>query len=351
VRTRSFVVVAGLVVGSMLFTCANRAEAQGTVSPRCSATPYSGGAPTSDQISSDACQKAVDLFNFMAPQLGVSITGGNPVIGSASTLGGLGHFTIGVRANVVRGQLPQTGNVTLGITGAQSSNFAPKSQVLGLPTADAAIGIFKGVGVGLTNVGGVDALVSAFYVPNVNEDPVDVRTSDGALRFGYGARVGILQETSFVPGVSVSYLRRDLPTVDIRARVGPSDSVRVTGLKEKTSAWRLAASKGFTIVSVTAGVGRDSYDASADAGAYVAGRTLGGGVSTTALNRTVASASQKLTRTNIFAGASLNLAVVRLAAEVGRVTGGSVTTPFNRFGDRRPDDPYTYGSIGLRVGF
>jgi hypothetical protein len=74
-------------------------------------------------------------------------------------------------------------------------------------------------------------------------------------------------------------------------------------------------------------------------------------VSTTALNRTVASASQKLTRTNIFAGASLNLAVVRLAAEVGRVTGGSVTTPFNRFGDRRPDDPYTYGSIGLRVGF
>ncbi|AHG90650.1 hypothetical protein J421_3113 [Gemmatirosa kalamazoonensis] len=318
-----------------------QAEAQGTVSSACSSQL---------SVSQDACQKAVDLYNYMAPQLGVSITGGNAVIGNASTLGGLGHFTVGLRANVVRGQLPQTGNVTLSVSGPQSSNFAPRSQVLGLPTADAAIGIFKGLSVGLTNVGGIDALVSAFYVPDIDKDPVSVHATGGRLQLGYGARLGILQETSFVPGISVSVLQRDLPTVDLRARIGTSDSVRVTGLKAKTTAWRLAGSKSFLLVGLTAGVGQDRYDSRADASAFIAPRQITQGI-TASFNGTVASPSQKMTRTNVFAGASVHLALLRIAAEVGRVSGGSVTTPYNKFGDRRADDPYTYASLGLRVGF
>jgi hypothetical protein len=339
VISRSFQ-AAAVVVALAAPIAAADAHAQ-TLSPQCAAQVI---------VSRDACQKAVDLFNFMAPQLGVSITGGNAVIGSASTLGGLGHFSVGLRANVVRGQLPQTGNVTVNIAATPSSDFTPKSQVLGLPTADAAIGLFKGLGVGLTNVGGVDALGSAVYVPSIDQDPVSVETSGGALRLGFGARVGILQETAFVPGVSLSYLRRDLPTVNIRARIGTSDSVRVTGLKEKTSAWRLAASKRFTVVGLTAGLGRDSYDTDAQASAYIAPRNLGGGV-TASFNGTVASPSQKLTRTNVFAGASLRFALLRLAAEVGRVSGGTVAQQYNAFGSRNADDPYTYASLGLRLGF
>jgi hypothetical protein len=332
-------VVATLLAGTLLAAPAARAQ-QGSVSSRCSAQLL---------VTQDACQKAIDLFNFMAPQLGVSITGGNAVLGGASTLGGLGHFSVGLRANVVQGQLPQTGGVTLSVTGAQSGNISPKSQVLGLPTADAAIGLLKGVGVGLTNVGGVDALVSAFYVPDIDQDPVSLRATSGSLQLGYGLRVGILQETAFVPGVSVSLLQRNLPTVDLRARIGSSDSVRVTGLKEKTTAWRLAASKSFLLLGLTAGVGQDRYDAGASAGAFIAARPSTAGIAVNVDN--LASVSQKLTRTNVFAGASVRLSLLRLAAEVGRVSGGSVTDTFNRFGDRRPEDPYTYGSLGLRVGF
>jgi hypothetical protein len=320
---------------------ARAAHAQSGLSSQCAAQLF---------VSQDACQKAVDLYNFMAPQLGASITGGNAVIGNASTLGGFGHFTIGVRANIVRGQLPQTTSVSLSVTGPQSSNFAPKSQVLGLPTADAAIGIFKGIGVGLTNVGGVDALLSAFYVPNINQDPVSVTTTGGKLRLGYGVRVGILQETSLVPGITVSVLERDLPTVDLRARIGTSDSVRVTGLKEKTTAWRLAASKRFFLIGLTGGVGRDHYDSRADASAFIAPRNLGGGI-TASFNGGVASPSQAMTRTNVFAGASINFTLLRLAAEIGRVSGGNVADSFNSFGSKRADDPYTYASLGLRLGF
>ena len=35
----------------------------------------------------DACQKAVDLFQYMAPQLGTVIAGGNATLGQGGTLG------------------------------------------------------------------------------------------------------------------------------------------------------------------------------------------------------------------------------------------------------------------------
>jgi hypothetical protein len=318
--------------------------------PAARAQGVSGQCAAQTSITRDACQKAIDLFNFMAPQLGTSIVGGNAVIGHVTTLGGLGHFTLGLRANVIRGQLPQTNNVAVSINGPQSSNFAPKSQVLGLPTGEAAIGVFQGIGVGLTNVGGVDALVSAYYVPDIDKDPVRVHPTVSRLKLGYGLRVGVLQETSIVPGVSLSYLRRDLPKLDLRARIGSGDSLKVTGLTEKTSEWRLAASKRFAIVSIQGGLGQDRYSSSTDIGAYIAPRTVAPGV-TASFNGTVASASQKLTRTNMFVGTSVRLSPVRVAAEVGRVSGGSVAAAYNSFGGKKADDPYTYASIGLRIGY
>lgn len=336
-QTHSFVsrvvVACGLACG-----VATVAAAQGNVDSQCASQIFA---------TADACQKAVDLFNFMAPQLGTSITGGNATLGSASALGGLGHFSLGLRANLIRGQLPQTSNVSLSLNGPQRSAFNPKSQPLGLPAAEAAIGLFKGLPVGLTNLGGVDLLVSAFYVPDIDQEGINVRTSGGALKLGYGVRVGLLQETSIVPGVSLSYLRRDLPTIDVTARVGTGDSVRVRGLDANTTNWRLAASKRFLIVGVTAGVGQDKYDSKATAHAFIAPRTVG--PVAVGFDGDVANVSQRLTRTNMFLGASLNFAVLHIGAEFGRASGGSVVAPYNTFGGRAPDDAYTYGSIGFRL--
>jgi len=312
-----------------------------------------GGTSTSpDQIRQDACQKAIDLFAFMAPQLGASITGGNTILGSGGALGGLGHFSVGLRANIISGQLPQTDGVSLSIGGRQASDFSPKRQVLGLPSAEAAIGIFKGIPLGLTNVGGIDVLLSAFYVPEVEEDGVSLSTTDGSVKLGYGARLGILQETAIVPGVSVSILRRDLPTSNLTALVGTADSVRVRDFKASTTSWRLVASKRLLLLGVSAGAGQDRYDASARASAYIAPRPVGGGIPiAVGFDGDVASAEQEMTRTNVFGGLSLNFPFVRLAGEIGRVSGGSVAQTFNSFGDRRPDDAYTYGSVGVRVQF
>ena len=48
---------------------------------------------------------------------------------------------------------------------------------------------------------------------------VAIKVPNGSLKLGYGARIGILQESLIVPGIAVSYLVRDLPTLNV---VGPS---------------------------------------------------------------------------------------------------------------------------------
>jgi hypothetical protein len=312
---------------------------------RCPPGTVSGlGIPDQARASQDACQKSIDLFKYMAPQLGTSITGGNATLGQGSSLGGLGHFSIGLRVNGVQGSLPQIQNVTPAVTGAQSTEFDTKTQIIPMPTADLAIGIFKGIPLALTNVGGVDLLVSAAYLPEFDGDGVSVKVPDGSLKIGYGARVGILQESLLVPGISVSYLRRDLPTVNIAA-TSNNDSLLVDNLSLKTNAWRVVASKSLLMFGLAAGFGQDKYESSADVRAHVAARAF----SPEAQAGPVA-LSQNLTRTNVFADLSLNLLILKLTGEIGQVSGGTITT-YNTFSGKQAADSRIYGSVGARFGF
>jgi len=313
---------------------------------RCPPGTTNGGIPDQTRASQDACQKAIDLFKYMAPQLGTLIAGGNPTLGQGGNLGGLGHFSAGVRVNALQGSLPQVQNVTPSVTGATSTQFETKDQYLPMPTADLAIGVFKGIPLALTNVGGVDVLVSASYIPEYSNSGVSVKVPNGSLKLGYGARVGILQESLLVPGVSVSYLVRDLPTLDVTGSSG-GDSLYVNNLSLKTKAWRVTASKSLILFGLAAGFGQDKYDASTDVGAHVAARTI---PPTPAANATPVSISQSLTRTNIFADLSVNLLLFKLTGEIGQVSGGTINT-YNTFSGKQPADSRLYGSIGGRFGF
>lgn len=304
------------------------------------------GVPDQARATQDACQKAIDLFRYMAPQLGTSITGGNATLGQGSSLGGLGHFSVGLRVNAVQGSLPQIQNITPAVTGAQSTQIDTKTQIIPMPTADLAIGIFKGIPLALTNVGGVDLLVSAAYLPEFDGSGVSVKVPDGSLKIGYGARVGILQESLLVPGISVSYLRRDLPTVNIAATSG-NDSLNVDNLSLKTNAWRVVASKSLLLFGLAAGFGQDKYESSADIRAHVAARTV---PPTPAANAGPVALSQNITRTNVFADLSINLLILKLTGEIGQVSGGTITT-YNTFSGKQAADSRIYGSVGARFGF
>ena len=158
--------------------------------------------------------------------------------------------------------------------------------------------------------------------------------------------MGILQESLLVPGIAVSYLVRDLPTLNIAGANG-SDSLYVNNLSLKTKAWRVTASKSLIFFGLAAGFGQDKYDASTDVGAHVAARTL---PPSPAANAGPVSISQNLTRTNVFADASMNLLLLKLTGEIGQVSGGTVNT-YNQFSGKQAADSRIYGSIGARFGF
>jgi len=339
-KARLFVLFAAMALA------ATSANAQGVDTQRCPPGNVGAAIPDQTRASQDACQKAIDLFQYMAPQLGVSITGGNATLGQGGSLGGLGHFTVGLRINAVQGSLPQVQNVTPSATGAVSTQFATKTQIIPMPTVDASIGIFKGLPLAITNVGGIDLLVSAAYLPEFNGSGVSVKVPNGSLKFGYGARLGILQESLLVPGISVSYLVRDLPTINL-AGASNNDSLYVNNLSLKTKAWRVVASKSLLFLGFAAGFGQDKYDASTDIGAHIAARAV---PPIPASNAGPVAISQNLTRTNMFADVTMNLLLLKLTGEIGQVSGGTINT-FNTFSGKQAADSRIYGSVGARFGF
>ena len=343
---KAMAVGAGLVLFAM-----SAVQAQGVANncPPGSVTTIGGvQVPDRSRAAQDACQMAVDVFQLMTPQLGLALAGGNATLGRGSTLGP-GHFSIGIRGNVFNGDLPDidafpTPSVTGRIQRTGTSALPAERQILGLPTADAAVGVFGGVPLGLTSVLGVDLLLSATYVPTIGEEGDEVWIEpDRNLQLGYGVRVGLLQESLVVPGLSFTYLKRDLPTTTITGTSSNID-VNIRDVRVKTSAYRLVASKSLMLLGIAAGVGRDNYDQSANIQATVRGTPLGPQTSD------VVPLEQELTRTNYFLDLSLNLPVIKLIGEVGRVTGGTVDT-HNEFQTGRADKARTYGAVGIRIGF
>jgi hypothetical protein len=307
--------------------------AQG-IDPRCPA------AGLQNRAAQDACQKAIDIFAFMTPQLGIGLVGGNATLGTGGALGGIGHFSIGIRGNAIRGRVPQVSDVNAAITGAVRSDYGVDDQPLGLPAVDGAFGVFGGVPLGVTHAFALDALVSATYVPEFNRSNVSVSLPDGSLKIGYGARLGVLRESFATPSVSLTYLKRDLPSTSIVATSG-DDDISVSGIGVKTTAWRAVAGKSVAFFGLAVGAGKDTYDSRATANVHVnqAAVSVDGGPY---------GLSQKITRSNMFADFSLNFPFVKLAAEIGRVSGGKIDT-YNTFSGKRADDALTYASVGLRI--
>ncbi|MEX2325318.1 MAG: hypothetical protein WD553_00895, partial [Gemmatimonadaceae bacterium] len=219
--------------------------------------------------------------------------------------------------------------------------------IIPMPTADLALGLFGGLPLGITSIGGLDLLVSASYLPEFEADNIKVEVDGSSIKFGFGARLGLLQESLLVPGVSVSYLRRDLPKIHMTARA-QSDSLQVRDLDIQTTSWRVMASKSFFMFGAAAGFGKDRYESSTVISARVASRL--GPPPTPAVTAGPIDIEQKLSRTTMFLDLSMNLPFFKLVGEIGQVSGGDVET-YNQFDGSKADDSRTYGSIGIRFGF
>lgn len=316
---------------------AGGAAVAGAQSPSCP-----GGALGSVALTTqDACQKTVDLFQYMAPQLGGAITGGNATLGQGGALRGIGHFSVGIRVNVIQGSVPKIteAGTTPVPTGARSTNYNTSDTPIPMPTADGALGLFGGIPLGLTNVGALDALVSASYVPKVSRNGVSIEP-DNPIKLGYGARIGLIQESIVTPGVSFTYLRRDLPILAMTGTVTGGGTLNVKDFDEETTAWRFVASKSLIFFGLGLGIGQDKYQSSATANATFLGQ-----------NSPAVNVSQEMSRTNVFGDVSFNMPIVKFVVEAGEVTGGADPKTFNTFAGRGIVASRWYGSLGLRLAW
>ena len=293
----------------------------------------------------DACRKTVDLVNFLTPQIATAQAGGNATIGQGGALGGLGRLVLDVRGTAVNGSLPKFDNVGFS-AGETKTVFAASHRFVPGVSANAAIGLWRGYSLGVTHIGGIDALVTATYLQDFNGGSISGKVSGGNTKLGYGVRLGLLEESLLSPGVSLTYLKRDLPTITVTGSVSgsgalsPGGSLAINNFAVKTSAWRIVASKSLPLIGgLSAGIGRDTYDASSQIAVTVDGGGSGGGAAVTSM-----------TRTNAFVGATLNLFIAKVVVEVGQVMGGSTPTLLNDFGSPA-NKSRGYFTVGLRAGF
>lgn len=282
------------------------------------------------------CDAAVDATRAFHPIVGVLVSGGNPTIGSAGSLGGLGHASLTLRANAVNLVLPD-----LGYTGSSGTVPAGEKLFAPAPLVEGALGLYQGMPSGLL---AVDLLGSAQLLPTNQIDNLTVddgarRIGDIALGLGYGARIGILRERGPLPALSFSVMRRDIPRItygDLATgdRYSYAVDLQATNL-------RLIASKRLLVFDAAAGLGWDKYTGDA----LIRFRDP-----ITLVPQPDIAFKLNNSRALGFLNAGVSLSMVRLTAELGYQAGKdqNLSTTFEDFDTTAGK---FFAGLGLRVGF
>lgn len=302
--------------------------------------------PQSTQVeltAQNVCQQTFDSYRYIVPQVALALTGGNLTLGQNSTLGGFGTFSIGLRATGFSGAVPNVGAFPQTTGAAQRATLPTSSQAIAIPAFDVSIGVFGGVPLGLTNVGGVDLIMSSAIIPDINAGSL-ILPPHTNYQLGYGLRIGLLSESLLVPGVSVTVSQRDLPTVTMGGSAGNSD-LSIINLGVNTRSWRLVGSKNLLFGSIAVGTGVDNVDLAADLVGQV--RNGSGAIVGSA---TPTASNSSYSRSTYFANVGLNLLLFRVVGEVGRVAAVDALPTFNSFSDGPAGRALTYGSLGIRFG-
>lgn len=310
--------LAGLAVASVLLAGPRDAAAQGQ--------ELADGCASTANLLAEPCLRAAQALAVVQPRLLLAQSGGNPVPGTASTLGmrigSMPRWSVAGRLTGVRvGNLPD-----LDGGGTRSATL------LGV-NGDVAIGLFRGFTLAPTAGGvlSVDLLGSAGFVFT----PADAGF-DGGPAFGWaaGARLGILRESFTLPGISLSALYRDLG--EVRSRGGTLEGVRWSTDPSALSV-RAALSKDVLGFGVAAGGGLDRVRADA----------VYGGDGTVAARGEVEGLVDS--RAMAFASVGWVLLVLQGLVEVGWQEGGEAVPGAPAAMSEGAGDGGWYATLGLRL--
>lgn len=249
------------------------------------------------------CNLMVQTIDILQPPMGLVVSGGNPVAGTASTLGmRLGSFpriSVGGRATFLGVDIPQI------LDNSRAGEIDVNLPALNL---DVAVGILQG-GSPLPTLGGVgsvDLLASIGVLPLPGGAGF---RSGSSFTWALGLRGGIFRESFTAPGLSLSAVYRHLA----ESTLGDTDLVETDGflkLNVSNLSFRAAASKRILGLGLTAGAGYDIYSSSGQFGFVDSVSPLGG-------EERVGFSRFRNTRTSLFTNISYTLLILHLVGELG----------------------------------
>ncbi len=285
----------------------------------------------------NVCNAAVDGTRLFHPVLGLLISGGNPVLGSARPLGGFPHLSLTARVNATQVQLPD-----LSYDGSSSSVPLDDEIVAPAPLVEGALGLWGGLPGGLLSI---DALGSAQLLPTDQFDNLrldsDARTIGSiGLGLGYGARIGVLRGAFPIPAVSVSVMRRDIPRMTYGDLTDATQDYQYSVDLRATNV-RVVASERLALLTVGAGLGWDKYTGDA----VIAFRDP-----LTSVPQPPIAIGLDNTRTMAFLNAALSLSVIRIAGKLGYQAGKDQKLP-TTFEGVNDAGGRMFGGLGLEFGF
>ncbi|HTO72527.1 MAG TPA: hypothetical protein VMJ30_01860 [Gemmatimonadales bacterium] len=284
----------------------------------------------------NVCNAAIDGTVLFTPAVGMIVSGGSPVIGTARNLGSFIHVSLALRGNA-------TEVVTPSLNYDGTTTTVPQDQKLwvGTPNVDAAVGVYGGMNGGLL---AIDILGSALLIPTnvidkLGVDPNAPKIGSVALGLGYGVRVGVTHGHGAIPAISVSYMRRHLPRLSYGDVPGGDRYSYAT----QVDADNLRASAGyhFSPLEITGGLGWDHYKGNSD----ILFRDPVTDTQEPPINVDV-----KRDRTLAYLGAALNFGFFTLAGEAGWQFGKAETLA-TTFEGNDPGKTRFFVDGGLRFSF
>lgn len=201
------------------------------------------------------CRLAAGAARVIQPRMAAALFGGNPVPGTASTLG------------MRLGSLPRM-SLALHVTGAPTElppvlergpSEGDRALLVGL-TAEGTVGLLSGFSP-LPTVGGVlsmDLVGRLGYLPLRGANGF----SEGALGWAVGARVGLFRESFTLPGVSLTGTYGRITSVAFGEPGGGTDTYFEGAISDLRAG--LAATKRLGLVGVTGAVAYDRYSSDLD---------------------------------------------------------------------------------------
>jgi hypothetical protein len=256
----------GLIPGlsaAALVVAVPAAQAQGQpdsgLLDRCQAAVDGGSLPGT---SLPLCRDVVVSIQLLQPELGLTLAGGNPVLGTASPLGTkfrwIPRFNVGGRISFNWLNVPDVRNYPA----VPSEPVGTISASVYMPQLDVSVGVFDGLDLA-TTLGGFAAVeVMGSLGPLVL--PAGAGFQNDATGVGLGARIGILRESFSAPGISVSGFYKWFGRVQL-GNVEAGDDAQL-GLDMSLWSFRAGVSKSFVAVGVALTVGWDRYSSQVDYG-------------------------------------------------------------------------------------